>query len=239
VTPEELRQWVAAGGLFLTAVTHPSYAHEHGVDDNQRLEFLGDAVLQLFVSEMLYHRFPTLREGELTRLRAALVRQASLARRARALGLGEVLRLGSGEPREGLREQDSVLSDTYEAVVGALFLTAGYEATRRFVAREVEEELQELGSEPWRADPKTALQEALQEMGRVPTYRVLRTEGPHHHPRFEVAAYDGEVELGRGQGRSKRLAEEEAARDALRRHPHLSQGRPPASGGPTGSRGSP
>jgi len=225
VTPEELRRRVRQGGVFAQAVTHPSYANERGIADNQRLEFLGDAVLQLTVSEILYRRFPHLREGELTRFRAALVREAALAARGRALELGSLLRLGTGEPQKALRDQDSILCDTYEAVIGALFLEDGFDAVRAFVAAEVDAETEALGAAPWLADPKTVLQESLQEKGRVPTYRVLRVEGPDHRPQFEVAAFDGEQELGRGVGRSKRLAEEAAAKAALQAHPDLARGR--------------
>lgn len=225
MTPDDLRTRVQRGGVFAQAVTHPSYANERGIPDNQRLEFLGDAVLQLTVSELLYRRFPQLREGELTRFRAALVREPALAARGRALRLGTLIRLGAGEPQKALREQDSILCDTYEAVVGALFLEDGFEVAREFVAREVDAEIEEIGAAPWLADPKTVLQESLQERGRVPTYRVLRVEGPDHRPQFEVAAFDGDEELGRGVGRSKRLAEEAAAKAALNAHGELTQGR--------------
>ncbi len=225
MTPEELRKRVERGGVFAQAVTHPSYANGRGIADNQRLEFLGDAVLQLTVSELLYERFPNLREGELTRFRAALVREPSLAARGRALRLGTLLKLGAGEPQKALRAQDSILCDTYEAVVGALFLEEGFEAAREFVSGEVDAEIEAIGASPWLADPKTVLQESLQERGRVPTYRVLRIEGPDHRPQFEVAAFDGEEELGRGTGRSKRLAEEAAAKAALGAHTELAQGR--------------
>lgn len=223
--PDDLRARVQQGGVFAQAVTHPSYANERGIPDNQRLEFLGDAVLQLTVSELLYRRFPKLREGELTRFRAALVREPALAARGRALRLGALIRLGAGEPQKALRDQDSILCDTYEAVVGALFLEDGFEVAREFVAAEVDAEIEEIGASPWLADPKTVLQESLQERGRVPTYRVLRVEGPDHRPQFEVAAFDGDEELGRGAGRSKRLAEEAAAKSALSAHAELTQGR--------------
>lgn len=221
MTGNDVAERVAKGGWFATAVTHPSYANEHPVAHNQRLEFLGDAVLQLTVSELLYRRFPDLDEGELTRFRAALVRQESLARRGRALGLGPLLRVGHGKGVDALQDQDSVLCDTYEAVLGALYLEDGFEAAHRFVAAEVEAEMAEFGEAPWLADPKSALQAALQAQGRMPAYRVLSREGPDHKPSFEVGVYDGETELGRGSGASKRAAEEAAAKDAMRRTPAL------------------
>jgi ribonuclease-3 len=221
MTRADVARRVRDGGLFAQAVTHPSYANDHGLADNQRLEFLGDAVLQLTVSDLLYRRFPKLDEADLTRLRAALVRQASLARRGRALGLGSLVRLSQGEQAKALQDQDSVLCDTYEAVLGALFLEDGFEAARAFVATEVEAELAELGEAPWRADPKSVLLYALQAQGRQPEYRVLARRGPDHKPTFEVAVYDGERELGRGEGPSKRAAEEAASRQALERAPEL------------------
>ncbi|MCL6595318.1 MAG: ribonuclease III [Firmicutes bacterium] len=221
VTGGEIAARVRGGGLFLTAVTHPSYAHERGAPDNQRLEFLGDAVLQLVVSDLLFRRFPALEEAELTRFRAALVRQEALARRGRALGLGRLLRLGQGEQAQSLRDQDSTLCDTFEAVVAALYLEDGLEAARAFIAAEMEAEMAELGEAPWRADPKSVLLYALQAAGRHPAYRVVGREGPDHRPMFEVAVYDGERELGRGRGASKRAAEEAAAHAALEADPAL------------------
>lgn len=230
MSPDEVRKRIQAGGVFAQAVSHPSFANERGIADNQRLEFLGDAVLQLTVSELLYRRFPHLREGELTRFRAALVREPALAARGRALRLGALIRLGAGEPQKALRDQDSILCDTYEAVIGALFLEDGFDVARAFVATEVDAEIEEIGAAPWLADPKTVLQESLQERGRVPSYHVLRVEGPDHRPQFEVAALDGDVELGRGVGRSKRLAEEAAAKAALGEHPELTPNSGPAQG---------
>lgn len=224
MTVGELRRRIGGGGLFAQAVTHPSYANEHGLADNQRLEFLGDAVLQLTVSDLLFARFPGLDEAELTRFRAALVREESLARRGRALALGTMLRLSPGEQSEALKDQDSVLCDTYEAVLGALYLEDGFEAARTFVAAEVEAEMAELGDAPWRADPKSALLYALQAVGRQPLYRVLGRTGPDHRPVFEVAVYDGETELGRGVAGSKRAAEEDAARQAFALHPERMTG---------------
>lgn len=222
MTPQEVRRRVAESALFRQAVTHPSYANEHGLEDNQRLEFLGDAVLQLTVSDLIYRRFGHLDEAELTRFRAALVREESLARRGRALELGALLRLSPGEQSRSLKEQDSVLCDTFEAVLGALYLEDGFEAARSFVAAEVEAEMAELGDAPWRADPKSALLYALQAHGRQPVYRVVGRSGPDHRPTFQVAVYDGDLELGRGTAGSKRTAEEAAAQDALAHHPGLS-----------------
>lgn len=222
MTPGEVARRVAGGGLFRQAVTHPSYANEHRLEDNQRLEFLGDAVLQLTVSDLLFRRYGALDEAELTRFRAALVREEALAGRARALGLGGLLRLSPGEQSRALKDQDSVLCDTFEAVVGALYLEEGFEAALAFVATEVEAEMAELGDAPWRADPKSALLYALQAVGRQPTYRVLGRSGPDHRPTFEVAVYDADRQLGAGTAGSKRAAEEAAARDALACHPELS-----------------
>jgi ribonuclease-3 len=231
VTRERLRRRVAESPLMRQAFTHPSYANERKVPDNQRLEYLGDAVLQLTVSDLVFRRFPNLAEGALSRLRAALVREESLARRAERLGMGELLRVGSGEDQAALRTLPSVLCDTYEAMIGVLYLEDGFEATRAFVAAEVEEELAELGDRPWLADPKTALQEALQRLGRLPVYRVVAATGPAHRPLFTVVVEDAGRELGRGSGPSKKAAEEEAARHALEQHPELA---PPVAAQPSG-----
>lgn len=218
MTGEDVARRVREGGWFAVAVTHSSYAAEHATPDNQRLEFLGDAVLQLTVSDLLYRRYPDLDEGRLTRFRIALVRQESLARRGRALGLGRLLRVGNGREAARLAQRESVLCDTFEAVLGALFLEDGFAAARDFVAQQVEAELAVLGDTPWLVDPKAALAERLQAAGHpVPTYRVLGRSGPDHAPRFEVGAYDGDEELARGSGANKRAAEEAAAAAVLGR----------------------
>jgi ribonuclease-3 len=206
-------------GLLAEALRHGSYAQESGEGpDNQRLEFLGDAVLDLAVADLLYEAQPGWREGELTRARAALVNTGSLADRARALGLDRHVRLGRTEQRTGGAGKDSILASLFEAVLGAVYLDAGLAAARALVRR-VFSEAFEAGEAATQRDPKTRFQEwAHARHQQTPRYRTVADSGVHDaEDRFGV-----EVELagevwGRGQGRTKRAAERLAAEQALRR----------------------
>lgn len=195
--------------LLKRALTHPSMGRE----DNQRLEFLGDAVLQLIMSEMLYRTHPVDREGSLTHLRALLVCEAELSQIARSLGIGGALIMDKGEELTGGREKPSVLCDAMEAVLAAVYLDGGMDAARRIVEKnwprpeEVRRPMQ---------DSKGALQEKLQrDGGEAPTYEILGQTGPDHEPLFEAAVYRYGKELARGTGRTKKLAEQAAALKAL------------------------
>ena len=208
--------------LLERALTHPSYLQQHPeyAESNQRLEFLGDAVLQLVLTEELFRLFPGDREGGLTRRRAALTKGSFLARLAREIGLDARLRLGPGEEAGGGRTKVSALEDAFEAVVGAAYLDGGIEAVRRVV-------LGSYGSLAARLagmegeNPKGRLQERVQpEHGNEALgYEVLSEEGAHHARAYEVAVYLDGAEIGRGRGSSKKLAEEAAARDALEKWP--------------------
>ncbi len=206
--------------LLRLALTHPSVAHERAakLQHNQRLEFLGDSVLELVLTSELYRRFPTLGEGALTKARARLVNLRFLADRARRLDLGRYLILSRGEALHGGRERESTLADAFEALVGAIFLDQGFEPARAFV---VEQFAAELGEAPDLSDlenPKGVLQERLQaRSAQPPQYRVENATGPDHDRIFECGVYHEGVELGRGRGKSKKIAEAEAALDALRR----------------------
>lgn len=202
--------------LLEAALTHSSYAHENpqASGDNQRLEFLGDAVLQLAVGSLLYRRFPEASAGELTRLRAAVVSEEALWRAAEGLGLGRSLRLGRGEELSGGRRRRSVLADAFEAVVGAVYLSAGARRTQRFVERCLGPLLDAARSRPL-LDPKTALQEDAQATGQTVVYRMAAASGPEHNRVFEVTVEVGGELTGRGQGGSKREAEQAAAREAM------------------------
>jgi ribonuclease-3 len=205
------------------AFTHSSL----GLDrDNERLEFLGDAVLGLVVAERLMRARPEWDEGELSRARSDAVNRRALAARARALGLDDLIRLGRGERRSGGRTKDSILANAFEAVLGALYEDGGLEAARAFLERELPEaELERATRSP---DPKTTLQERLQASGRNPPhYETIATRGPAHAREFEVEVRAGAALLGVGSGRSKRDAEQAAARSALA-HPALE--------GPAGAR---
>ncbi|HHT71332.1 MAG: ribonuclease III [bacterium] len=202
--------------LAAIALTHSSYAHEHGTQANERLEFLGDAVLELIVSEYLYSVFPTEPEGELTRRRAVLVCEPTLARLADHLDLGEALRLGRGEEAQGGRYRPALLADAVEALLGAVYLSSGLDAARLFVNRLLVPYLS--GEFQFVTDHKTTLQEQLQAHGNVSIeYRLLKSEGPAHARQFTVGLYvDGFLQT-QGSGTSKKDAEQEAASKLLRK----------------------
>jgi len=202
------------------ALTHASFANEQRAArglDNQRLELLGDAVLGLCVTELLMERFPEAREGELSLIRASLVNADALACWARAVGLGQALRVGRGADVAGEREQTNVLADATEALVAAVYLDQGLETARALSRRIVEGPMERLrGGERVGRDPKSRLQERIQAGGReTPRYRIVAVEGPDHERRFTAVAESGGEALGEGQGRSKKLAEQAAASAAL------------------------
>ena len=202
--------------LLETALTHPSFGGDHHVPHYQRLEFLGDAVLELAVSRYLYYELPEVDEGKLTRIRAALVREESLNRAAQRIGLGEFIRLSVGEERSGGREKPSILSDVMEAVLAAVYLDAGFDEAVRIIDMVLGEELRPEVLKD-HLDAKSRLQELMQREGRMPSYDYLSMEGPPHAPVFSYRVMDGEQELGRGSGTSKQNAQQAAARDALKR----------------------
>jgi ribonuclease III len=206
--------------LLRLALTHPSIAHEQGapLQTNQRLEFLGDAVLQLVLTRELYEKFPSVGEGSLTKARAKLVNRRTLAEHGRQLGLGKNLALSRGEELHGGRERPSALADTFEALVGALFLDGGFEAARDFILRQFLSAFGELTVIPVLENPKGELQELLQaSSSEAPHYHVVSATGPDHDRIFECTVHHGEVELARGRGKSKKAAESEAALAALAR----------------------
>jgi ribonuclease III len=204
--------------LLKLALTHPSVAHEQGISlqTNQRLEFLGDAVLQLVLTRELYERFPGFGEGPLTKGRAKLVNRRTLAEHGRQLGLGKYLILSRGEELHGGRERQSSLADTYEAVLGAIFLDGGFEAARTFILNHFMPAFGQLAVIPILENPKGELQELLQAVSsEAPQYHVASATGPDHDRMFECTVHHGGVELARGQGKSKKAAESEAALAAL------------------------
>lgn len=199
-------------GLLVQALTHSSYANERRMrkhSDNERLEFLGDAVLEIIASEFLYHHFPDLPEGELTKMRASLVCEQTLAACTKELDLGSYLLLGRGEQQTGGRQRHSILSDALEALIGAIYLDGGFASAKEFIHRFV---LNDIEHKQLFYDSKTILQEIVQAMGDRPlTYELLREEGPDHNKIFEARAVVGEEEVGRGTGRTKKAAESMAA----------------------------
>jgi ribonuclease-3 len=199
--------------LLERALTHRSAGAEH----NERLEFLGDAVLQTAISALLYERFAVSDEGDLTRVRAHLVREDSLARVALAVGLPEVLRLSEGEARGGGALRPSILADALEALIGAAFLDGGFASAQSLVQRLFGEVIAGTGIDNWTKDPKTELQEWLQARKlSVPAYRIVATRGQSHAQTFDVeGAVAALGQAKRGEGKSRRAAEQDAARRML------------------------
>ena len=209
--------------LLRLALAHPSVAHEQGetTATNQRLEFLGDAVLQLVLTRELYEKYPAFEEGPLTKARAKLVNRRALAERGRALGLGQALILSRGEELHGGRERPSALADAYEALVGAIFLDGEFASAREFILREFSGAFVGLTVIPILENPKGELQELLQAVStEAPEYRVVSVSGPDHDRIFECTVHHGGVELARGRGKSKKSAESEAALAALEKLRH-------------------
>jgi ribonuclease III len=207
-------------GRLRLALTHPSVAHETGTPSphNQRLEFLGDAVLQLVLTHELHEKFPEFDEGPLTKARAKLVNRRTLAERARALGLGAHLIVSRGEESSGGRERASTLADAFEALLGAVFLDGGFEAARGFILREFGAAFGKLSVLPIIENPKGELQELLQSRSpEAPEYRVVSATGPDHDRVFECTVHHGGMELARGSGKSKKAAESDAALAALKK----------------------
>lgn len=204
--------------MYKQALTHSSYAHEHSSASyahNERLEFLGDAVLELAISESLYLRFPDLPEGKLTRFRAGMVCEESLFRLANVLELGEYLRLGKGEAASGGRQRPSLLADALEALLGAIYLDLGFEAVRQVVAALFEPLFADFSRGCLRHDYKTMMQEHTQATFSItPEYRIVREEGPDHSKVFVAQLILNQQVMGEGSGRSKKEAEQEAARVA-------------------------
>lgn len=202
--------------LLETALTHPSYGGDHHVPHYQRLEFLGDAVLELAISRYLFFEFSEIDEGKLTRIRAALVREETLCRAAKRIDLGRHIRLSVGEERTGGREKPSILADIMEAVFAAVYLDGGFEAAVRVIYDALRDELRPETLED-HLDAKSRLQELLQREGEMPKYEYISMEGPPHAPLFRYRVVCGEQSLGEGSGSSKQNAQQAAARDALKR----------------------
>lgn len=206
-------------GLLKQALTHRSYLNEnrsYPLGHNERLEFLGDAVLQLVVTEFLYKKFPAKPEGELTAYRGGLVNTEMLAALATELNLDEFLLLSKGERRDAGRARRIILADAFEAVIGAIRLDQGYDAAQRFIARLLLPKTDEIVAKELYRDAKSRLQEVVQERLKVtPTYAVLEQNGPDHDRTFIVGVYFGSELIAKGSGPAKPQAEKEAAKAAL------------------------
>ena len=208
--------------LLKRALTHTSYANEHMtnggamMEDNERLEFLGDAILDFVAAKWLYHHFPELDEGRLTSLRAALVRASTLAQFAESIQLSDYLLLGKGEAESGGRHRANILSDAFEALMGALYLDQGFEAVCAYFEQMIERVAPVVLNENLDRDPKSQLQEWSQaRLAVTPRYKLVTAEGPDHAKTFTVEVWLGDIVAAVGTGSSKQVAEQSAARTAL------------------------
>jgi len=206
--------------LLSRALTHRSYLNEHtdAIEDNERLEFLGDAVLDFIVGAWLYDRFPEMPEGDLTKMRSALVHTEQLANLAREIGIGRAMRLGRGELQAGGKDRLGLLCDTFEAVIGALYIDKGIEGVTKFISPILERTAEDVLANHKDEDPKSKLQEWAQGTGlQAPQYATRNSYGPDHSKLFEVDVYiDGQIK-GSGIGQSKHAATKQAALDAIKK----------------------
>lgn len=205
--------------LLRRALTHSSFVNEYDevLRDNERLEFLGDALLDFIVGDMLFRRFPEMTEGELTQLRSAMVKTDSLALLASEVRLGEFLRIGKGEERNGGRNRSNILCRGFEAVVGAMYMDRGLDTLKEFVEPRLEDLMNYILDNSLHQDARSLLQEASQEeLSITPVYQLVDTVGPEHDKQFVIEVTLEEIPIGRGKGTSKRTAAQDAARDALR-----------------------
>lgn len=209
----------ANDALLEQAFIHRSFINENprsGLEHNERLEFLGDAVLELIVTEYLYATYPHHNEGDLTAYRSALVNAVTLGKVADALMFNDMMKLSKGEAKDVSRARSSILADAYEAFIGALYLDQGYDAVKNFISRTLLIKTDDIIKQGLYKDAKSHVQEKAQEIHNVtPAYRVLGEEGPDHDKRFRVGIYFGEDIVAEGMGKSKQEAETEAARNAL------------------------
>ncbi|MBR3968919.1 MAG: ribonuclease III [Clostridia bacterium] len=206
-------------GLLKNALVHSSYANEvrGNTHSNERLEFLGDSVLSIIVADHIYHKFPNLPEGELTRMRASLVCEKTLCAFSRELGIGEYLSLGRGEDKNGGRERDSILADAFEAVLAAIYLDGGMTAAKNHIMNTVLRDLEHHSDEDSFKDFKTTLQEIIQRNPEESvSYTLLDETGPDHDKQFKVAVKLNSNIIGTGVGKSKKQAEQMAAHQALK-----------------------
>ena len=208
-------------GLLREAFTHRSYLNEHrgtNMKHNERLEFLGDAVLELVITEYLFAKYPDEPEGKLTAYRSALVNTNSIAEAANYWNMNEYLLLSRGESKDMGRARQYILANTFEAVIGAIFLDSGYDTAKEFIAKSLFDQLDEIvGKRLWQ-DAKSQFQEEAQERtGITPNYEVVKESGPDHDKNFEVGVYIGSELVAKGEGRSKQDAEQKAAEEGLKK----------------------
>ncbi len=202
--------------LLSNALTHSSYANEKRIASNERLEFLGDSVLGVVISEYIYKRLNGINEGDLSKLRASIVCETSLFKAAKRIGLDEALRLGNGEEQTGGRKRPSIVSDAFEAVIAAIYLDDGLETAREWVLSHTEIDIEEAISGKRNNDYKTTLQEKIQKshIGEI-SYELIRESGLDHNKTFVMGVYVNNEKLGEGEGQSKKEAQQQAAKYAL------------------------
>lgn len=206
--------------LLRRALTHRSYVNESGggIMDNERLEYLGDSVLGLVVNEYLFREYEQYREGELAKIKSAVVSEATLSKLARGIDLGRFIFMGRGEEHSGGRDRSSILANTIEAIIGALYLDSGLKTCRKFILSLLRDEIGMVNSLTYLRDPKTALQEYVQKKYKErPVYRVIEERGPDHQKEFTVSLIINGREIVTGEGPSKRKAEMNAARASLKK----------------------
>lgn len=205
--------------LISTALSHSSYANEHknqGVECNERLEFLGDAILGFVVGEYIYNKFKMWPEGKLTKLRASVVCETMLSKKGRELGINKALKLGKGEEHTGGRDRNSIIADAVESVIGAIYLDGGMDEARKFVLNLLVSEIEEISSTVHILDAKTTLQEIIQRDSQEPIeYNIVGESGPAHCKSFVVEVCHRNKVLGKGKGHSKKEAEQRAAMEAI------------------------
>lgn len=213
--------------LFRRAMTHSSFLNEQGLpawEGNERLEFLGDAVIGLVVTQALFEYFPEKKEGELSKIKSVAVSRATLARCAREMGLSRPLRMGIGEAKSGGMSRHSILAAVYESFLGAIYLDLGLESAREFCLRQLQPVIEELGSGDKAQDDKSRLQELVQrKTGQIPRYRVTRSDGPDHEKWFVIeVSLRGRI-IAEGEGSSKKAAEQKAAQHAVEKIEELGE----------------
>jgi len=208
--------------ILQRALVHSSYINENKIGplmNNERVEFLGDAVLELVTSEHIFNNFPDMTEGEMSKLRASVVCESTISGHARERNLGDFLRMGKGEVSNGGRNRESILADTFEAVIGAIYLDGGYDAAKRFILDALRDDIHSMKGLTWISDCKTHLQEQLQRNSQKPIeYYVIKEEGPEHNKVFTVELVHGGRVLAQGSGKNKKEAEQQAAKAAIERH---------------------
>lgn len=206
--------------LFSEALTHRSYPNDHRdeeINNNERLEFLGDAVLELIVTEFLFKKYPEFPEGDLTSFRSALVRTESLADEALRLDFGEFIRMSSGEEQTGGRTRPYILANTVEAIIGAIYLDKGFEEAKNFILREICHKIEEIVEKRLDIDPKSRFQEIVQDEFKItPSYELIKDWGPDHNKMFRMGAHIGEQLVAEGEGDSKQAAQQSAAAEAIK-----------------------